>query len=164
VYGDDPPSDDELRAAVHTGRERTPDQDVGFGLRQLVDVAERALSPSMNDPTTAVQAIDQLHDLLRRLATRPLQRRQRLTGDGRVAVDIPQPQFSDYLHLAVDEIAHWGADHSRIQRPLGVMLHDLKRVARPEHQTALTRMLERFDDDLTPSSAVALPPSDTGLR
>ena len=47
-------------------------QDAAFGLRQLVDLAAKALSPGINDPTTAVQAIDQIHDLLRRLVTRPL--------------------------------------------------------------------------------------------
>ncbi len=47
-------------------------QDQGFGLRQLVDVGVRALSPGLNDPTTAVQAIDQLHGLLRRLASKEM--------------------------------------------------------------------------------------------
>jgi uncharacterized membrane protein len=48
----------------------TMEQDLAFGFRQLTDIAERALSPAVNDPTTAVQAIDVLHDLLRALATR----------------------------------------------------------------------------------------------
>ena len=56
------------RAAVRLGNERSLDEDVGFGLRTR-GLAERALSPGVNDPTTAVQVIDQLHDLLR--ASRP---------------------------------------------------------------------------------------------
>jgi len=63
---------DELREHVVVGTERTPSQDPAFGFRQLVDVAERALSPGVNDPTTAVQALDQLHDLLRTLSTRAI--------------------------------------------------------------------------------------------
>ncbi|WP_436971519.1 DUF2254 family protein [Micromonospora vinacea] len=53
------------------GAERTPGQDLGFGFRQLADIAERALSPGINDVTTAVRAVQEAHDLLRRLATRP---------------------------------------------------------------------------------------------
>ena len=83
VHGEGRPDDDALRAAVHVGKERALDEDVGFGLRQLVDIAERALSPGINDPTTAVQVIDQLHDLLRRLATRPLLPRQCVDRSGR---------------------------------------------------------------------------------
>ena len=67
------------------------DQDVGFGLRQLVDIAERALSPGINDPTTAVQAIDHLHDIVRRLATRALPPRQRVGDDGTSVLSVPQP-------------------------------------------------------------------------
>ncbi len=108
VYGADVPDHDRLRAAVHLGSERDLTEDVGFGMRQLVDIAERALSPGINDPTTAVQVIDQLHDLVRRLATRALPPRQRLTEDGRLAVHVPRPDFADYLALALEEIAHWG--------------------------------------------------------
>ncbi len=165
VYGEDPPPDDHLRAAVHSGRERSLDEDVGFGLRQLVDVAERALSPGINDPTTAVQVIDQLHDLLRYLATRPLPPRQRVTDDGRLAVDIPQPDFADYLSLAVDEIAHWGADYERIQRRLRVMLHDLYAAALPEHQPAVSRVLSQIDAEPASGDTLGTPaPSDIGLR
>jgi len=59
-------------SGVALDTERSMEQDVAFGFRQLTDIAERALSPAVNDPTTAVQAIDVLHDLLRALAMRPL--------------------------------------------------------------------------------------------
>jgi uncharacterized membrane protein len=165
VYGEDLPDPDRARAAVRLGNERSLDEDVGFGLRQLVDIAERALSPGVNDPTTAVQVIDQLHDLLRRLATRPLPPRQTLTEAGRLAVDVPQPDFADYLGLAVDEIAHWGADAERIQRRLRVMLHDLHDAARPEHRPALKRALEGTGQDSSriPGGS-SLDASDVGLR
>jgi uncharacterized membrane protein len=82
VYGPHPAPDKQLCAAIVLGEERTLDQDVGFGLRQLVDIADRALSPGVNDPTTTIQVIDQLHDLLRRLAVRSLPPLRRTDGDG----------------------------------------------------------------------------------
>ncbi len=164
VHGADPPDQDRLRAAVQLGTERSFDEDVGFGLRQLVDIAERALSPGVNDPSTAVQVIDQLHDLLRRLATRRLPPRRSRTEDGRVGVEIPQPSFGTYLGLAVDEIAHWGADSDRIQRRLRVMLADLHDVALPEHKPVVLRVLARWDYEPAIHDGDGLPPSDTHLR
>jgi len=164
VHGVDPPDQDRLRAAVRLGTERSFDEDVGFGLRQLVDIAERALSPGVNDPTTAVQVIDQLHDLLRRLATRRLPARRSKTEDGRVGVEIPQPSFGDYLGLAVDEIAHWGVDSDRIQRRLRVMLADLHDVALPEHRPVVLRVLARWDHEPAIHHGDGSPPSDTHLR
>ncbi|TGN65725.1 DUF2254 domain-containing protein [Nocardioides eburneiflavus] len=165
VHGDVVPDEEALRAHVHLGKERALDEDVGFGLRQLIDIAERALSPGVNDPTTAVQVIDQLHDLLRRLATRPLPPRQRITGAGRLAVHVPGPGFSDYLALAVDEIAHWGSDVDRVQHRLGVLLRDLSEAALPAHRPAVARALQSFGD---PSRALwrkqSPEPTDTGLR
>jgi len=64
----DPPAAEALHASIGLADERTLDQDAAFGFRQLVDIAVRALSPGINDPTTAVQALDRIHDLLRRLA------------------------------------------------------------------------------------------------
>lgn len=165
IYGEDMPDEQALRAAVHLGNERSLDEDVGFGLRQLVDIAERALSPGVNDPTTAVQVIDQLHDLLRRLATRALPPRQTVTHDGRLALYVPQPAFADYLTLAVDEIAHWGADNERVQRRLWVMLDDLHDAALPGHRPALAQALSSFDSHSSRNNwDDPQPPSDIGLR
>ncbi len=165
IYGEDVPEAQDLRAAVHLGKERSLDEDVGFGLRQLVDIAERALSPGINDPTTAVQVIDQLHDLLRRLAARALPPRQAMTEDGRLALHVPQPDFDDYLSLAIDEILHWGADAARVRRRLLVMLIDLHDAARLEHQPAIARARTSLGRE-HPSSIEdeAWPPSDIGLR
>lgn len=163
VHGATPFDDERLQAAVHVGRERSMDQDVGFGLRQLVDIAERALSPGINDPTTAVQALDQLHDILRQLATRALPPRQRTTKDGRLAVSVPQAEFADYLALAFDEIAHWGEDSIRIQRRVQIALRDLEVAARPEHRPAVAAYIARLQR--APSVRWdALSPSDVGLR
>ncbi|SED14329.1 Uncharacterized membrane protein [Nocardioides exalbidus] len=165
VHGGRPPDDGALRSAVHLGEERALDEDVGFGLRQLVDIAERALSPGINDPTTAVQVIDQLHDLLRRLVTRPLAPRQTVDSSGRLAVHVPQPGLADLIGLAVDEIAHWGADVDRVQRRLGVMLRDLYLAALPVHREVVGRALASFSADRTSLGPGTAPePTDDGLR
>ena len=165
VHGEEPPDDGALRSSVHIGKERALDEDPGFGLRQLVDIAERALSPGINDPSTAMQVIDQLHDLLRRLASRPLLPRQRVDDDGRLALHVPQPSFEDHLHVAVDEIAHWGADSPRVQRRLRVMLADVHDAALPENREAVARALRGLGASPTASPASPTPlPSDDGLR
>jgi uncharacterized membrane protein len=153
-----------VHAAVHLGRERSMDQDVGFGLRQLVDIAERALSPGVNDPTTAVQALDHLHDIVRRLATRALPPRQRTSDDGRLVLSVPQPRFDDYLALAFDEITHWGKDSPRVRRRVQIALSDLECAARPEHRAAVREAIARHRDTLESPSVDALSPTDIGLR
>ena len=164
IHGSSPPDDGPLRAAVQLGRERSMDEDVAFGLRQLVDIAERALSPGINDPTTAVQAVDQLHDLLRRLATRALPPRQRTLRSGALAVSVPQLDFAGYLHLAVDEVAHWGKDSERIRRRLEVMLRDLEESAGPEHRAAVAAAIGRHVGHGRSPRREAFDPADVGLR
>lgn len=164
VHGEAQFDEGQLYAAVHVGRERSMDEDVGFGVRQLVDIAERALSPGINDPTTAVQAIDQLHDIVRRLATRALPTRQRTTEDGRLVVSVPQAGFADYLALAFDEIAHWGRDSTRIQRRVQIALLDLETAARPEHRAAVLEAIARHQWAPLSRPVDAQSPSDTGLR
>lgn len=76
---------DAALGCVTQAQDRTLTHDVAFGVRQLIDIAERALSPGVDDPTTAVQVLDQHHDLLRRLATRPLRTGCAPTPRGRSA-------------------------------------------------------------------------------
>lgn len=165
VLGTAPPDAAALRAQVLLGKERVLDDDPGFGLRQLVDIAERALSPGINDPTTAVQVIDQLHDLLRRLAARPLPGWQTFGEDDRVAVHVPRATFEDHLHLAVDEIARWGADSPRVQRRLRVMLVDVHEAALPENRDAVARALRLLDHGSRSGADGPTPlPTDDHLR
>jgi uncharacterized membrane protein len=130
--------------AFEQGRDRTLQQDVGFGLRQLVDIAERALSPGINDPTTAVQCLDQLHDLLRRLATRPLRTGLHADSSGAVRLVMPPDRLEDHLALALDEIEQYGADALPVQRRIDALLVDLAAAALPEHRAAVReRQLRR---------------------
>jgi len=130
--------------AFDQGRDRTLQQDVAFGLRQLVDVAERALSPGINDPTTAVQCLDQLHDLLRRLVTRPLRTGRHADSSGAVRLVMPPDRMEDLLALALDEIEQYGADAAPVQRRIDALLADLASAALPDHRTAVSeRQLRR---------------------
>lgn len=126
IYGSgDGPRDTELRTSVAKGSERTSEQDPLFAFRILVDIASKALSPAINDPTTAVLAIDQIHHLLRDVGKRNL-------GDGRVSDPAGQlrliyrrPNWEDFVLLGTTEIRHYGRDSIQVQRRLRAMLKDL---------------------------------------
>jgi uncharacterized membrane protein len=123
-----------LLGLVALDQERSMEQDLAFAFRQLVDIAEKALSPGVNDPTTACQAIDVLHDLLRTLATRELPSGRFADSDGCTRLVVPQYGFNDYLHVAVAELWHYGAGGAQVPERLAVMLRDLHAAARPEHR------------------------------
>ncbi len=143
---DEPPLPLEAVArAIQTGTERTMTQDAAFGFRQIVDIAERALSPGINDPTTAVQALDELHDLLRRLARRKIPSPVRLPDDGPFLLSLPRPAWDDYVSLALDEIRLFGAGSLQIARRLRYLLLDLKDAAPGFRQGPITRQLQLLD-------------------
>jgi uncharacterized membrane protein len=121
------------------GIERTMTQDPMFGFRQLVDIAEKALSPALNDPTTAVQSIDRLHDLLRRIGTRPQPTGAHADADGEMRLVVPVPDWEDFVTLACDEIRHFGAPSLQAVRRLRAMLIDLATVVPPERRAVLDR-------------------------
>ncbi|GGL41533.1 DUF2254 domain-containing protein [Phycicoccus endophyticus] len=122
-----------VRDAFGLGRERTLQQDPEFGLRQLVDIAERALSPGVNDPTTAVQVLDELHRILRVAAVRPDRSAHLVDGDGTVRVLDRPPTFAGMLDLSLDEIAHYGRDTLQVPARVDALLEDVEAMARPEH-------------------------------
>lgn len=144
VYGDGLGADELLRHVAFDS-ERTYEQDVAFGFRELVDIAERALSPAVNDPTTAAQAIDILHDLLRRLATRPTPTGLHTDATGRLRLIVPVHTFADFLALALEEIEHYGADDVQTPRRMHVMLTDLYGVALPAYRPLLQAQLRHAD-------------------
>ncbi len=108
----------ELMRAVHLAFERTSEQDPKYPIRLLVDVAIKALSPAINDPTTAVQAIDQIDDLLRRLGGHDLDAGYAHDADGVLRLIFPMPTWEDYLALAFDEIRQYGSDSVQVMRRL----------------------------------------------
>lgn len=114
-----------IHAAVHLGPDRTESRDLTFGLRQLVDIAIKALSPSVNDPTTARQAVEQLSSVLVELAHQPIGADLSFDDDGEVRAAVPRPTFRAYLTLAVTQIRRYGADEPDTLRALAGMLTDV---------------------------------------
>jgi uncharacterized membrane protein len=116
--------------AVDISLERTLDQDVAYGLRMLVDIAERSVSESpFLDPTTAVQAIDRLYDCLRQLAPRPFPDGRYRDGAGTVRLVTRMLTWDDYVHLAFDEIRVAGAGSPQVVRRLRAAFEDLIAIA-----------------------------------
>src|SRR5260370_5596344 len=97
-------SESNLVRAIHFGFERTSEEDAKYPVGLLVDIATKALSPAINDPTTAVQAIDQIEDLLRRLGGHDLDAGYARDADGDLRLIFPMPTWEDYLVLALDRI------------------------------------------------------------
>ena len=126
-------------SAVSQERDRTLQVDVAFGFRQLVDIAERALSPGINDPTTALQVLDEEHDLLRQLATRRLRTGVYTDEHGQVRLVVPADVLEDYLALALEEIERHGADMPRVHARIDELLDDVEAAALPEHRSAMIR-------------------------
>ena len=107
-----------LRQAIQLAKERTFEQDPKYPLRLLVDIAIKALSPAINDPTTAVQAIDQIEDLLHRLGRRALDAGCATDEQGHLRLVFPTPTWEDYLTLAFDEIRQFGVGSVQVMRRL----------------------------------------------
>ena len=148
VDGDTPTLDRAAAAdALVCGLERTLDEDVAYGFRMLVDMAERSLSESpFLDPTTAVQAIDRLHDGLRQLAARVIPDGRHHDGTGRLRLTIPVMDWDAYVHLAFDEIRLAGFESPQVSRRLVAALHDLLDVVPRERRPVLEEQLELLEE------------------
>jgi uncharacterized membrane protein len=114
-----------LRQSVALGQERTVEQDPTFVFRILVDIASKGLSPAINDPTTAVLAIDQIHHLLRLIGTRRLDEGEVRDSSGRVRLLYRTPDWDDFVQIAVTEIRQFGGPCIQIARRLRAMLEKL---------------------------------------
>ena len=155
VYGGDGRLDDrKVMATFAFGKERTLDQDVAYGLRLLVDVAVRSLSSAMGDPTTALQALDRLHDCLRQLAIRPFPSGRHFDESGRLRLVLPTVSWDGYVQLALDELRHAAPASVQVTRRMRAMLDDLLEAAPGERRpplerqvTLLERMVERSFDE-----------------
>jgi uncharacterized membrane protein len=145
VHGPGDVDDGRMVELVSFDLERTLEQDLAFAFRQLVDIAQRALSAGVNDPTTAVQAIDVEHDLLRRLATRPPESGCHADPKGVVRLVVPVFGFGDYLDLAIGEIWPYAADQVQVPERVRALLDDLAQVARPEYRSAIRRWADAVE-------------------
>jgi uncharacterized membrane protein len=135
--------EDRLRESLVFALEPTLDEDVAYGVRLLVDIAERSLADSpFQDPTTAVQAIDRLHDILRQLARRPFPDGRHRDDAGEIRLTVRVMSWEAYVHLAFDEIRMAGAGSPQVSRRLKAALEDLKSVATPERTGILDEQLD----------------------
>jgi len=136
----------QLQGMIALGLERSADQDVGFAIRVMVDIAIRALSPAINDPTTAVQVLDHLANVLQLLGSRPLYTPLTiLDREGTPRLLMPMPSWEDYLTLAITEIREYGATAIQVTRRLRAMLEELKKSVRPEYRSAVEAQLALLD-------------------
>jgi uncharacterized membrane protein len=134
-------ADGEVLKALRLGSERTFDQDPALALRLLADIALRALSPAVNDPTTAVQALDAIADLLRILVARDLGVEVVDGADRTPRVVLKLPSWEDYVSVGLDEIIETGLNSVQVRRRLGRLLEDLVEVAPPPHREPIERRL-----------------------
>jgi uncharacterized membrane protein len=134
-----------LRRLVRLGPERTFEQDPKYAIRILVDIAIKALSPAINDPTTAVQALDQVEDLLLRLGRRSLSAGRVADTKGNLRLVFPVPSWDDFLTLAFDEIRFYGASSIQVMRRMRALLLDLIEQVPASRRAALERYLNRVD-------------------
>lgn len=111
-----------VRGALSRGRQRTVRDDPAYGFRQLVDIAIKALSPGINDPATACNAIDHIGALLASLADRDWPTTEFKDEDGVVRLRTPSASFDDYLELACAPIRHYGrGDRATLGRLLDAL-------------------------------------------
>ena len=135
-----------LMRAIRLATSRTFEQDPKYAIRLLVDIAIRALSPAINDPTTAVQALDQIEDLLRRLGRRHLDAGYARDASGTVRLIFPVPTWQDYLALSFDEIRQYGANSVQVVRRLRAVLVGLgETITVKDHRDAVLHYLDHLD-------------------
>jgi uncharacterized membrane protein len=145
LYGIPPSSMDRLRGQFALGKERTIEQDPAFALRILVDVAIKALSPAINDPTTAVQILDHIEAFLEVLARTELRERYPLGGrDGTLRVVVPGRSWADFLQLAVTEIRDYGVSSTQVCRRLRALLDTMLEIVPPDRRAAVRDELRRL--------------------
>jgi uncharacterized membrane protein len=167
VHGGDLRDRDVIRFFLIRG-ERTFVQDPAFGFRQLVDIAIRALSPAVNDPTTGVQAIDRISDLLAITGNRLDPTGLRVDSSGTVRVKRKLRSFDGLLVLSLTEVIRYGADAPQVVRRLRAVLDELESTLPMERQAAIARQRSLLEAAVSaalpaPFMPVASTPDREGL-
>ncbi|MFC5799799.1 DUF2254 domain-containing protein [Streptomyces formicae] len=170
VYGTTPPHARKLTGLVALGDERTIEQDPAFALRILVDVAIRALSPAVNDPTTAVQVLNHIEALLHSVGRMELSHQYVLRDRrGLPRLVVPGRSWEDYLQLAVVEIREYGSTSVQICRRLRALLEGLVGVVSEPHRAPVRTQLRLLDEAVARAfpdparRATALAPDSQGI-
>ncbi len=156
VYGGTKHIDEKrFRQAFRMGGDRTFEQDPKYAFRLLVDIAIKALSPAINDPTTAVQALDQIEDLLRRLGRRQLEIGATRDSSGKLRLVISCPVWEDFLDLAFEEIRFYGANSVQVMRRMKALVNDLISALPQERHKPLLQYQQRLSRSIGRSFANA---------
>lgn len=149
--GQQPLDEAALRRAIQHGDERTFEQDPEYAIRLVVDIAIKALSPAINDPTTAVQALDQIEDVLLRIGRCNLENGIYADRRGQPRLLTRVPTWDNFLLLALDEIRAYGADSVQVMRRMKALIKNLTEVLPADRQPALRRWEQRLQGSIARS-------------
>lgn len=141
--GEHPLPERRIRRALSMARARAIERDPAYAIRLLVDIAVRALSPGINDPTSAVTALDEIELLLREIGRTRLTTGRIEDSSRNVRVVLAVATWADIVSLALAEILHYGRDSIQVQRRLGALLRDLPRSLPAVRHRALERFAAR---------------------
>ncbi len=145
----------ELGKYIALERERTLEQDPAFAFRIIVDIAAKALSPAINDPTTAVLAVDQIENLLRQVGLRRLDTGLVRDSTGQLRLVCRTPDWGDFVGLAVTEIRQFGANSTQVVRRIRAMLENLILLLPPHRSSVLRQELDLLKSTVDQGFAVA---------
>jgi uncharacterized membrane protein len=148
---------DKVRAAFTIGSERTPAQDIEHGIRQLVEIAARALSPGINDAFTAIAVIDRLGPAIEDVLRFGTQPRMIYDRAHKLRLVVSRSDLAGILGAAIHPIRQAGANHPSILISLAKIIEDLAYMAGPEDKRPLREQLTRLRETLTKSR---FPPGD----
>ena len=141
VWGDDGDGlEEELRDLVSVGDERVVFQDPQFGLQQLVDIAVKALSPGVNDPTTARNALHRIVEILVAAGRARLTAAEHRDAEGRIRVWSPRPDFAELLRVSFEEVHHFGHEIPSVTRSIGEALDAIASAVGPDCQAAIDEL------------------------
>ncbi|WP_051196624.1 DUF2254 domain-containing protein [Jonesia quinghaiensis] len=115
-----------LHQGIKIGFERTSTQDPSFGLQQLLDVTDKALSPGINDPTTAVHALGHISAVLCYLTTRITGPKSITDDHGSPRLRVELPSFVDLLQLTMDQLLTYAFTDPRTAERTINMLGEIK--------------------------------------
>jgi uncharacterized membrane protein len=142
-----------LSTMLALGAERTIEQDPAFAMRVMVDIAIRALSPAVNDPTTAVQVLDHLGETLRMIGAATAPQRGASPETLTSGVIMPVRTWPDFLALGITEIREYGATSIQVTRRLRALLDELSDLVLPENRAAVGAEVHRLEATVTASYA-----------
>ena len=151
-------SDDFVREAVLSAAERSFDQDPALALRLLADIELRALSPAINDPATAVDALNASEDLLCALVTRELDAADIADSSGVTRVQLRLPSWEEFLVISVEDLLPWAAPFAMVLARIRRLLDSLRELAPQDRQASLTRLDEWVGAALRAAAPLNVPP------